>query len=118
MIMKTIIILLIVVSALLCLQANGRRFILEEGKKEKANNPNNYPGKSSTYGNPNSAISVPTVDANNNENNNDVNNNDNNNNRSDDNADEKNNSYGNYSNASGSSTDTHHVYPDDRRPPH
>ncbi|XP_028098244.1 putative uncharacterized protein DDB_G0283431 [Camellia sinensis] len=116
--MKTIIILLLVVSALLCLQANGRRSILEEGKKEKANNPNNYPGKSSTYGNSNSAISVPTVDSNNNENNNDVNNNDNDNNSTDDNADEKNNSYGNYSNASGSSTDTHHVYPDDCRPPH
>ena len=118
--MKTLIILVLIGPALLCLQASGRRLILEEIKKEKANNPNNIngvteispknkPEKSSTYGNPKGG-SVPVVETGKE---NGVTN-DPNSSRDD----ERNNSYGSYSNPAGSSTDTHHGYPDDRHPPH
>ena len=118
--MKTLIILVLIGPALLCLQASGRRLILEEIKKEKANNPNNINGateinpkskleKSSTYGNP-KGVSVPTVEA---DKENEVTNGTNS--SSDD---EKNDNYGSYGNPTGSSTDTHRMYPDDRRPPH
>ncbi|GFS30720.1 hypothetical protein Acr_00g0013560 [Actinidia rufa] len=72
-VMKTLIILVLIGSAMLCLQVSGRRLILEEIKKEKANNPNNIngvtenspknkPEKSSTYGSPKGG-SVPAVEA-------------------------------------------------------
>ncbi|XP_057493871.1 uncharacterized protein LOC130779289 [Actinidia eriantha] len=117
--MKTLIILVLIGSAMLCLQVSGRRLILEEIKKEKANNPNNIngvteigpknkPEKSSTYGSPKGG-SVPAVEAGKeNEVTNDPNSS---------RDDERNDSYGSYGNPAGSSTDTHHGYPDDRRPP-
>ncbi|KAA8536731.1 hypothetical protein F0562_029209 [Nyssa sinensis] len=95
---RTIIVILIVGSALLCLQANGRRFVLEEVKeKERADAE---PGQK-----------LDGV-------NNGATNDDDNNNKKNDGEDEKNDSYGNYDGPTGSSTDTHHVYQGDGRPPH
>ncbi|CAK9166728.1 unnamed protein product, partial [Ilex paraguariensis] len=127
LIMKSLIIALFLVGSVLsCFQADGKRFILEEVKKERANNqlipdaqpgeksvnngatdskPIDKPGKSGTEANPVKG-SVPAVDKNaaGNNNNKESDNNDN---------------YGSYGNPSGSSTETHHVFTDDNRPgPH
>ncbi|GFS30711.1 hypothetical protein Acr_00g0013500 [Actinidia rufa] len=87
-VMKTLIILVLIGSAMLCLQPK--------------------PEKSSTYGSPKGG-SVPAVEAGKeNEVTNDPNSS---------RDDERNDSYGSYDNPAGSSTDTHRGYPDDRRPP-
>ncbi|KAH7835455.1 hypothetical protein Vadar_026255 [Vaccinium darrowii] len=126
--MKTFIILLITGSALLCLQANGRRFMIsEETKKDEANNqlihdtqmrldggkngateinPNkNNPGKLSTYGKNPIGGSVPKVDEK------ETSGDTNEENNSSDNG--KNDAYGSYDNPDGSSADSHHSFHDD-----
>jgi hypothetical protein len=100
--MKTVL-ALVAIGLLLCFQGDAKRFLLEEVTKGKAGVDSSPADVKPTVNGSPLTGSAPTVVANAKNDNNSA-------------EDDKNESYGNYGNPSGSSTETHRIYPTDCQP--